>query len=138
MTPSTDKKTYRVKNSERCFRFKPEAFYNHAPDRLGIYELVTFDENQKANILFIGAAFDRTIRASLEAHADGSLAPAATELLAKHPNLYFDYLEQTDAKSREDAQDIHWFLVNKNKPAHNDAAAVRPSGRYQSIDVIEE
>lgn len=137
MEKTTEKKTYHVRNSERCFRFKPEAFFNHAPERLGIYELVTFDQNQNAQVLYVGAAFDRPIRACLEAHADGSLAPSASDLLTEHPNLYFDYLEQTDAKTRDDIQDIYWWLVNKHRPAYN-KTAVQPSGRYGTVDVIEE
>jgi hypothetical protein len=138
MEQTTSRKTYHVRNSEKCFRFKPEAFFNHAPERLGIYELVTFDDKQNAVVLYVGAAFERGIRACLEAHADGTLPPTADEILARHPNLYFDYLEQTDAKTREDAQDIVWWLVNKHKPAYNDTTAVRHSGRYNAIDVIED
>lgn len=130
-------KTYHVRNSERCFRFKPDAFYSHAPDRPGIYELVTFDAAKNAQVLFVGAAFDKTIRACLEEHATGERAPAASDLLSRHANLYFDYLDQTDAKSREDAQDIYWWLVQKHKPVYNEAA-VAPSGRYPSVDVIED
>jgi hypothetical protein len=137
MSEST-RKTYRVQNSVKCFRFKPEAFFNHGPERLGIYELVTFDERQNPQVLYVGAAFDRTIKASLEAHFDGTLAPKGDDLIAKYPNLYFDFLERTDARTREDAQDIYWWLVNKYKPAYNDAASVRPSGRFEAIDVIEE
>ena len=137
MENTTEKKTYHVRNSERCYRFKPEAFFNHAPERLGIYELVTFDENQNAVVLYVGAAFDRTIRACLEAHADGTLAPAAADILVDHPNLYFDYLERTDAKTRDDAQDIYWWLVNKHHPAYN-KTAVQPSGRTGAVDVVED
>ena len=138
MEKTADTRTYHVRNSERCFRFKPEAFFAHGPERLGIYELVTFDQAQNATVLYVGAAFDRTIRDCLEAHAAGTLAPAADDILAKYPNLYFDYLDQTDAKTREDAQDIYWWLVQKHKPAYNDASAVQPSGRTASVDVVEE
>ena len=48
-----------VRNGSRDFRFKPDAFASHAPPNKGIYELVTFDENQTAQVLFIGAAFER-------------------------------------------------------------------------------
>jgi len=138
MTTESTTKTYRVRNSERCYRFKPEAFINHGPARVGVYELVTFDENQKPVILFVGAAFDETIQASLEGHATGTRAPAAEELFARHPNLYFDYIERWDAKSKDDAQDIFWWLVQKHRPPYNDLATVRPSGRYAEINVIEE
>ena len=138
MENTASKKTYRVRNSEKCFRFKPEAFSNHAPDRLGIYELVTFDEKQNPIVLYVGAAFDRGIKSCLEAHADGSLTPSAGEIFGKHANLYFDYLEQTDAKTKEDAQDIHWWLVNKHKPPFNDSSSIDHSGRFDSIKVIED
>ena len=131
-------KTYRIRNSERCFRFKPDAFAAHAPPRLGVYELVTFDEKQQAKVLYVGAAFDQGIQACLEGHASGARSPAAADLFASHPNLYFDYIAEWDAKSRQDAEDIHWWLVRKHNPPYNDAAAIRPSGRYADVNVIEE
>jgi hypothetical protein len=130
-------RTYHVRNSERCFRFKPDAFINHAPDRKGIYELVTFDAQQNPTVLFVGAAFERTIRESLEGHATGQLPPAASDLLSRHANLYFDYLELLDAKTQDDAQDVYAWLVQKHKPAYNDGA-VKTSGRFAAIDVVEE
>ena len=133
MEPS---RTYHVRNSPRCFRFKPDAFHAHAPDRKGIYELVTFDAAQNATVLYVGAAFDRTIRASLEGHLKGDLPPAASDLLSRHANLYFDYLELADARTQDDAQDVYWWLVQKHRPSYN--GSVQPSGRYAAIDVVEE
>ncbi len=130
------KKTYHVRNSEKCYRFKPDAFVNHAPGRPGIYELVTFDAAGTPAVLYVGAAFDKTIRACLEGHATGTLPPAASDLMANHANLYFDFLDEMDARSREDAQDIYWWLVQKHKPAYNEGP-VANSGRFESIDVIE-
>lgn len=138
MNTETTEKTYHVKSSEKCFRFKPDAFCSHAPPHKGIYELVTFDENQVAQVLFVGAAFDKGILASLEAHAAGQLKPTSDELFAAYPNLYFDYLVQWDAKSEQDAQDIYWWLIQKNKPKYNDVANIQHSGRYQKINVIED
>src|SRR5437899_3066456 len=129
-------KTYRVRNSEKCFRFKPEALAAHAPDHRGIYELVTFDENQNPRVLYVGAAFEKGIQSCLEGHADGTLTPPAADLLTKHSNLYFDYLTEMDAKSMEDAQDVYWWLVQKYGPLYNDKNAVHHSGRYESIHVI--
>ena len=56
-----ENKTYHISNSEKCFRFKPDAFCNHAPPNKGIYELVTFDEQQNPVVLFVGAALDKRI-----------------------------------------------------------------------------
>jgi hypothetical protein len=137
MSTETTAKTYHVANSEKCFRFKPDAFCNHAPTNKGIYELVTFDENQNPIVLFVGAAFDQGILASLEAHAAGTLKPTSDEIFAAYPNLYFDYLTEMDAKSQEDAQDIYWWLVQKHKPRYNDVAGTKNSGRYLQVDVVE-
>jgi hypothetical protein len=137
MTTETNTKTYHITNSEKCFRFKADAFCNHAPKNKGIYELVTFDQNDNPTVLFVGAAFEKGILESLEAHAAGALKPSSDEIFAAYPNLYFDYLAQMDAKSQEDAQDIYWWLVQKHKPRYNDIAAVKNSGRYQQIDVVE-
>lgn len=137
MSTETSQRTYRIRNSEKCFRFKPDAFCAHAPANRGIYELVTFDDQQNPTVLYVGAAFDKGILESLEAHASGALAPKATDLLEKYPNLYFDYLIEMDAKTKEDAQDVFWWLVQKHKPPFNDVAHTSHSGRYEKIDVVE-
>src|SRR5260221_7243390 len=136
MSNSTSERVYQIRHSEKCFRFKPDAFASHAPPNKGIYELVTFDENQHAQVLFVGAAFDKTILESLEGHALGTLAPSADELFVKHPNLYFDYLSEMTAKTLDDARDVVWWLVNKHKPPYN-ASDVRPSERPGEIRVVE-
>lgn len=137
MTTETKEKTYHVQNSEKCYRFKPDAFCSHAPVNKGIYELVTFDENQTAKVLYVGAAFEKGIRECLEGHADGSRAPAAAEIMSTYTNLYFDYLTAMDAKTVEDAQDIFWWLVNKHQPPFNNIKSIHHSGRYETINVIE-
>jgi len=138
MNIETKQKTYHIQNSEKCFRFKPDAFCSHAPANKGIYELVTFDEQQKPIVLYVGAAFEKGILESLEAHAAGSLSPTSQEIFAKYPNLYFDYLTRMDAKTLEDARDVYWWLVQKHRPPYNDLSAVSHSGRYEKIDVIEQ
>jgi len=138
MDSPQEKRTYNIRNSEKCFRYKDEAITNHAPQKKGIYELVTFDEKQNPQVLYVGAAFDKTIYECLEGHFRGTLNPTVPDLLNKHPNLYFDYLEEMgNAKTQEDAQDIFWWLVQKHKPSYNDVAAVRPSNRPGTIDVVE-
>jgi hypothetical protein len=138
MVADTQDRTFHIRNSEKCFRFKAEAFCNHAPTNKGIYELVTFDENQNPLVLYVGAAFDEGILAKLEAHAAGTIEPKSADIFAQHPNLYFDYITTWDAKSLEDAQDVYWWLVQKHKPRYNNAAAVQHSGRPGRIDVIED
>ncbi len=97
---------------------------------------MTFDENQNPKVLFVGAAFEKGILESLEAHAAGTIEPKANDLLAKFPNLYFDYLTEMDAKTKEDAQDIYWWLIQKHKPPFNDLSTPH-SARYEKIDVVE-
>lgn len=133
----TTEKTYHVRNSEKCFRFKPDAFCSHAPPNKGIYELVTFDENHNPKVLFVGAAFEKGILNSLEGHASGEIQPLGKDLLNSYPNLYFDYLTEMDAKTVEDAQDIYWWLVQKHNPPFNDVPSIQHSGRYQTINVVE-
>jgi hypothetical protein len=137
LSTETKQKIYHIRNSEKCFRFKPEAFEAHAPPHRGIYELVTFDESQNPQVLFVGAAFESTIFESLQGHLDGTVKPSAGELLIKYPNLYFDYIAEMDAKTKEDAQDIYWWLLQKHKPACNDWASVQPSKRFETIHVVE-
>ena len=137
MNTETTQKTYHIRNSEKCYRFKPDAFCSHAPANKGIYELVTFDEQQNPKVLYVGAAFEKGILESLEGHAAGTMNPKASDLMATYPNLYFDYLSEMDAKTKEDAQDIYWWLLQKHKPPYNDLS-VSHSGRFTEINVVEE
>lgn len=137
MTEQTQERLYTIHNSEKCFRFKEEAFENHAPRHKGIYELVSFDQNQNPTVLFVGAAFDKTVKESLEAHHNGTLEPKAADLLKKHGNLYFDYLsEMKNVKTADDAQDVYWWLIQKYKPQYNDLNT-KNSGRPGEIKVTE-
>jgi hypothetical protein len=138
MTEQSTNKTYHIRNSEKCFRFKPDAFCSHAPPNKGIYELVTFDENQNPKVLYVGAAFEKGILECLEGHANGDRPPAGKDLLNSYPNLYFDYLTEMDAKTVQDAQDIYWWLVQKHQPPFNDVQGTSHSGRYESIHVVEK
>lgn len=133
-----DIRRYRIRNSEKCFRFKPDAFAAHAPRNKGIYELVTFDAAQNAKVLYVGAAFDNTIFDCLSAHASGAAEPRAADLLAAHGNLYFDYIAEWDVKTRDDAQDVYWWLVQKHRPPHNNVAGTSPSERPGTVVVIDE
>ena len=125
---------FTIKNSEKCFRFKPDAFESHAPDHPGVYELVTFEEGQNAKVLYVGAAFDASIRQCLEEHADGRRQPCAEDLLKAHPNLYFDYIADWNAKSRDDAEDVWRWLIQRHQPPYNPAP---PPGRPGAVDVTE-
>lgn len=138
VTTTTNDRTFHIRNSDKCFRFKAEAFCNHAPQHKGIYELVTFDQHQNAVVLYVGAAFDRGILECLEAHAAGTLEPKSSDLLTKYPNLYFDYIATWDAKSPQDAQDVYWWLIQKHKPPYNNVFSVQHSGRPGTIHVIED
>lgn len=134
---TTTTREYKIKNTEKCFRFKQEALDNHAPPYKGIYELVTFDANQNPQVLYIGAAFEKTINQSLQGHLMGTLEPAADKLLQNYPNLYFDFIAEMNAKSQDDAQDIYWWLVQKHKPPFNDVAGTQPSQRPGTVQVTE-
>ncbi len=137
MSADTEVRKFFIKSSEKCYRFKPEAFCNHAPTNKGIYELVTFDEKQNPLVLYVGQAFDKNIRECLEAHAAGTKLPSAEQLFGAHENIYFDYIVNWNAKSVEDATDVYWWLVQKHKPVFNDVANVTPSGRPGTIEVSE-
>lgn len=131
-------RTYRIAMSERCFRFKPEALDNHAPDRPGVYEFVAFDrEGQEGRVVFVGLA-EASIHEALAGHLAGTRAPSAEALFKKFPNaVYFDYIKGTDARSPEDFQDILGILIRRHKPEFNDAAAAPGSGRFAHVDLQE-
>lgn len=135
--PQETTKTYKIFNSEKCYRFKPDALPAHAPNILGIYELVTFDQNQNAQVIYIGLAH-QSIALHLDEHLRGAREPKVADLLQKFPNLYFDLVFCREAQSPQDWQDIYWALLRKYQPPYNDSKQTTHSNRYSSIQLTEE
>src|SRR5579872_1838844 len=131
-------KEFSIWTSERCYRFKEDAFQNHAPQTPGIYELVTFDERQQPKVLYAGLTTDKSIFQALYEHFEGSRQPAAKDLLAKHPNLYFSYVVDSDAKTPEDMQDLFYGIVHTDQAENPDPATVKHTGRYSEIKVKDK
>lgn len=131
MTAGTAKH-FDVWMAERSFRYKEEALYSHAPQRPGIYQLVTFDEQQNGTILFIGIA-EKSIFDSLYQHWRGELQPTVQDLLGKYANLYFGYVAEADVQSREDLQDLYYAMVQAEKPTLMDLTRIKSSGRYSEV-----
>jgi len=137
MTVAT-KKEFGIWQSERSYRYKEEAMYNHAPQNPGIYELVTFDAEQNAKVLYADWTKDKTIFDALFEHWRGEKQPAVMDLLSKHPNLYFSFIVDSDAKTPEDMQDLFYAIVQADKPTLVDPATVKPTGRYSEITVKDK
>src|SRR4029077_11640674 len=136
--PTVTKKHYDVWMAERSFRFKEEALYSHAPQKPGIYQLVTFDEQQNGIILFMALTLDRSIFDALCEHWRGDRQPAVQDLLAKYPNLYFGYVLESNAPGPEDWKDLFWALAQQEKPELIDLAQIKPTGRYSDITVRDK
>ena len=90
-------KEFGIWQSERSYRFKEEAIYNHAPETPGIYELVTFDEKQNAKVVYAEWTKEKTIFETLFEHQKGEKKPTVEELLKQYPNLYFSFVVDSDA-----------------------------------------
>jgi hypothetical protein len=132
------KKEFSVWQSERSYRFKEEALYNHAPQSPGIYELVTFDAEQNPQVLFAEWAKDQSIFEALSEHWRGEKKPAVQDLLARYPNLYFSFVVDSDASTPEDMQDLFYAIVQADKPDLLDPASVKSTGRYSEITVKDK
>lgn len=124
--------------SERSYRFKEDALYNHAPQTPGIYELVTFDAEQNAKVVFADWTKDKSIFDSLFEHWRGEKNPTVEELLARYPNLYFSFIVDSDAATPEDMQDLFYAIVQSDKPELTDPASIKPTGRYTEIKVKDK
>lgn len=131
-------KEFGIWQSERSYRFKEEAIYNHAPESNGIYELVTFDAQQNPKVVYAGWAKDKTIFDALFQHWKGETAPSVKELIEKYQNVYFSFVVDSDAKTPEDMQDLFYAIVQSDKPELVDASAVKPTGRYTLITVKDK
>ena len=116
--PPMPEKTIRIVMSDRCFRFKPDAIPGHAPAAPGVYEFVTFDEQQKPQVLYVGLAAS-SIQQQLVEHMMNKRKPTSDELFGKNPNVYFDYVARASAQAPEDLKGIAAALVEKHKPPFN-------------------
>ncbi len=127
---------FKVVMSERCFRFKPDALPSHAPQKPGVYEFVTFDENRNPTVLYVGLALDKTVYDCLSAHMMGQQKPTSAELFGAAKDVYFDYVADADIETIDDLKDIAGYYVGKYKPRFNSGAAPS-SGRYSAVSVEE-
>jgi hypothetical protein len=133
MSSTATSKHFDVWMAERSYRYKEEALYSHAPQKPGIYQLVTFDEQQNGIVLYIGLTLDKTIFDALYEHWRGQREPKVQDLLSKYPNLYFGYVVDGNIESVEDLKDLYWAMVQTDKPALMDPASIQHSGRYGQI-----
>jgi len=131
-------KIFDIWNAPKSYRYKEEAILNHAPQTPGIYELVTFDDQQNAQVLYVGLVEDRTIYDALFEHWNGDREPKAQELLKKYPNLYFSFIVEANAQSPEDWKDLFWAMCNADKPSLQDWKSLTHSGRYTTIEAKEK
>lgn len=126
---------FRIAMSERCFRFKPDALGNHAPQKPGVYEFVTFDAARNPQVLFVGIA-DKSVYAALEAHLSGTSAPSAQELFAVSPDIYFDYVASADISDISELKDIAGSFIAKHAPRFN-SGPLPSSGKHAAVEVEE-
>ena len=127
---------FRVVMSERCFRFKPDALPSHAPQKPGVYEFVTFDEQKNPIVLYVGLALDKTVYDCLSGHMTGSQKPTSAELFGAAKDVYFDYVADADIDELDDLKDIAGAFVSQHKPRFNQGPAPS-SGKYTAVKVVD-
>jgi len=131
-------KTFSMWIAPKSYRYKEEAILNHAPQTPGIYQIVTFDAEQNAQVLYAGLVLDRTIYDALFEHWNGDRDPKAQELLAQYPNLYFSFVIEADAETPEDWKDLYWAICQTDKPSLQDLSTIQHTGRYTKVDAREK
>lgn len=132
-------RTFKLRMSERCFRFKPDALPGHAPRKPGVYEFVTFDAKMEPQVLYVGVAAPgagETVYDALAQHMMGNLRPASEDLFKAAKDVYFDFVAEWDGDV-EDLKDIAAALVAKHKPKLNTGAPPPTSGRYATVTLEE-
>lgn len=132
-------RTFKLRMSERCFRFKPDALPGHAPRKPGVYEFVTFDAKMEPQVLYVGVAAPgagETVYDALAQHMMGNLRPASEDLFKAAKDVYFDFVAEWDGDV-EDLKDIAAALVAKHKPKLNTGTPPAPTGRYASVTLEE-
>lgn len=131
-------RVFKVRMSERCFRFKPDALPSHAPQKPGVYEFVTFDPAGKAEVLFVGLAMgSETVFGALSKHMLGQAKPTAQDLFGAAKDVYFDYVADADIEALDDLKDIAGAFVRKHKPRFNAGAPEPSSGKHGAVTVEE-
>ncbi len=126
---------FKVVMSPKCFRFKEDALFNHAPTHPGAYEFVTFNEQREPVVLYVGVALE-SMRDSLAEHLEGKAKPSADELFAVSKDVYFDFVEGSDLDGVEENKDIAAALIRKHKPRFN-TGTPPSSGKYGECWVEE-
>ncbi len=132
-------RTFKLRMSERCFRFKPDALPGHAPRKPGVYEFVTFDAKMAPQVLYVGVAAPgagETVYDALAQHMMGNLRPASEDLFKAAKDVYFDFVAEWDGDD-EDLKDIAAALIAKHKPKLNPSAPPPRSGRYEAVTLEE-
>jgi excinuclease UvrABC nuclease subunit len=133
---SAASRTFKIKMSERCFRFKPDALPSHAPAKPGVYEFVTFDAAGTPKVLYVGLALEKSVFQSLSDHLMNKAEPTSEKLFAAVKDVYFDYVADADIAGLDDLKDIAGALMAKHKPQFN-AGAAPTSGQYASVTLQE-
>lgn len=136
--PARVERTFRIRMSERCYRFKPEALPNHAPRRPGVYEFVAFNAKMEPQVLYVGLASPGTIYDALGAHMMGNLRPTLEDLQAGGKEVHFDFVEWSQGDSPEDLRDIAGALMIRHNPRLNHNDNPPSSGRYSKVILQEE
>ena len=131
---SAPARTFKIRMSERCFRFKPDALPSHAPPKPGVYEFVTFDAAGAAKVLYVGLA--QSVYQSLSDHLANKAEPTADKLFAAAKDVYFDYVADADIDSIDDLKDIAAALTAKHNPQFNSGAPAG-SGKYGAVAIQE-
>lgn len=130
-------RTFKIRMSDRCFRFKPDALTSHAPQKPGVYEFVTFDPAGQASVLYVGLALSgETVFDKLGQHMMGKAQPTAQDLFGAAKDVYFDYVADADIESLDELKDIAGAFIRKHKPRFNSGAAPA-SGKHAEVAVQE-
>lgn len=133
-------RSFKVRMSERCFRFKPDALGPHAPRVPGVYEFVTFNKAMEPEVLYVGLALPgsgKTIFDALAAHLMGNIRPSSEDLFKAAPDVYFDYVAEADTESLDELKDIAGALIARHKPRLQPSTPAPSSGKYSQVSVSE-
>jgi hypothetical protein len=134
-------KTFKIRMSERCYRFKPDALMPHAPRKPGVYEFVTFHEKNgklEPEVLFVGLTpAGGTLHDSIAAHMMGNQRPTAEDLFKAAKDIYFDYVDEADISSEDELKDIAGALMARHNPRLNPATPAPSSGKHTEVTLEE-
>jgi len=135
-------RTYRIRWSEKIYRFHENGISNHGPRAGAVFEIVLYPPGaEDGEVVYVGRVpqgGDCSMVLNAIRTGSGGASPAALKGIAENlANAYFDYVASGDLSSDQDLADLAQALVAQKKPRFNQPEDHPASGRWSEVKIEE-